>query len=179
MRRESLPSPGMLSMGIDLQGRMARAISSVEVNAGQSGGISSQAKQLDNFLVAARAAISAFIDAVLPVVSSRNVGAANYAIPGSGQVAGNFVRIRTSKMLDRSYVPAAAAFALASPAKVISNVQVDGPDVILTVTVPYTAADTTATVAYTAPGAGANGVRDLSGNLLATFAAAAVANTVA
>lgn len=177
MRRDSLPSPGMLNMGIDLQGRMARAISAVEVNAGQSGGVSSMAKQLDTFLTAAKTAIAGFIDAVVPTVSSRTVGTANYATPMSGQVTGNFVRIRTSKMLDRAYVPPASAFALASPAKVISNVQIDGPDIILTVTVPYVATDTTATVAYTQPGAATN-VRDLSANLLATFAATAIVNTV-
>lgn len=175
MRRDSLPSPGMLNMGIDLQGRMARAISAVEVNAGQSGGVSSMAKQLDNFLVAARAAIAALIDAVAPVVSSRAIGVSNVNYV-DGFTRNQIVRIRTSKMLDRSYIPAPAAFALASPAKVISKVDIDGPDILLYVTVPYTTADTTATVAYTQPGAATN-VRDLSGNLLATFAATAATAT--
>lgn len=177
MRRDSLPSPGMLNMGIDLQGRMARAISAVEVNAGQSGGVSSMAKQLDNFLVSARTAIGGFIDAVAPTVLNYTVGTANRARPLSGMVVGNFVRIRTSKMLDRAYVPAAAAFTLGGPAKTISAVEVDGPDIILTVTAPYVSSDAGITVAYTQPGAATN-VRDLSGNLLATFTAQAVVNSV-
>ena len=170
MRKDSLPSPGMLSMGINLQSTMARAISAVEISASLQGGTTAVAKQLDNFLVAARNAIATFIDAVAPTVASRNVG----AVPLSGQ----WVRIRCSEWLDPAFVPAPAAFALASPAKTIDQVKIDGPDILLHVTVPYTSGDTTATVAYTQPGAATN-IRDLSGNLLATFAAAAIANTVA
>lgn len=174
MRRESLPSPGKLSMGVKLQSEMAKAVSAVELSAAVgAGGKSSLAKQLDVFLTAAKTAIAGFIDTVLPTVSSRNVGA--YADPYV--VPGSIVRIRTDKALDPAYVPAAAAFALASPAKTISKVAIDGPDILLYVTVPYVSTDTTATVAYTKPGT--DQVRDLSGNELATFAAAAIANTIA
>lgn len=156
-------------MGIKLQSEMAKAVSAVELSAMTgAGGKTSLAKQLDNFLVAARNAIAGLIDAVAPTVSSRNVGA----------VSASVVRIRADKWLDAAFVPAPAAFALAAPAKTISKVEVDGPDILLHVTVPYTSADSAPTVAYTQPGATSN-VRDLSGNLLATFAAAAVVNTVA
>lgn len=178
MRKDSLPSPGPLSMGVQLHACTAKAISAIEIASVGGGGKAPYAKRLDDFLVAARTAIAAYIDAVVPTVVSRQVGGVAAQYVGGVQVTNaSQVRIRTSKELDRSYVPAASAFALASPAKVISDVRLDGPDIVLTVTVPYTTGDTTATVAYTQPGAATN-VRDLSGNLLATFAATAATNAV-
>jgi hypothetical protein len=159
----------MVPMGIDIQGRMARAISAIEQNAGVSGGTSSMAKQFDNFLVAARTAIAGFIDAVAPTVSSRLTGVLN---PADSRLPNQIIRIRCSKWLDRSFVPAVTAFAVASPVKAIQRVEIDGPDILITVDTPFTTGQTP-TIAYTQPGAATN-IRDLSGNLLATFAATAL-----
>ena len=168
MRQETLPSPGQLSQGITLRNVAALAISAVEINAGipANGGTSSYAKSLSDFFTACAAAVAGFIDAVLPTQTARTI-AANEA---------STVRIKIDKGLDPRFVPAPAAFALTTPTKVISKVEIDGPYVVLTVTVPYTVADTAAKVAYTQPGAGSN-LRDFSGNYLASWLAAAGAIT--
>lgn len=169
MRRESLPSPGKLSMGIKLQSEMAKAVSAVELQAGVSGGKSSAAKQLDNFLTAAKTAIAGFIDAVAPLVSTRVIEAANPSV----------IRVRYDKWMDAAYVPAGTAFAVlvATVARTVTAVRVDGPDVLLTLATPVAAGEAV-TVAYTQPGAVSN-LRDLSGNLAATYTAQAVTNNVA
>lgn len=173
MRKDSLPSPGRLSMGIRLQGEMSKAISAVELQAASGGGTSSIAKQLDNFLVAARNAIAAFIDAVVPTVSARIAGGYVGAIGTDGvQVHPNAtLRVRANKWMDAMYNPGPAAFTLATPALVPTKVIVDGPDLVLVLPRQLTSAEGgTVTVAYAQPGAATN-ARDLSGNLLAAFAA--------
>lgn len=168
MRQETLPSPGQLSQGITLRNVAALAISAVEINAGipANAGKSSYAKSLADFFTACATAVTGFVDAVLPTQTARTI-AANEATK---------VRIKIDKGLDPRYVPAPADFALTTPTKVISKVEIDGPFIVLTVTVPYTVADNAAKVAYTAPGGG-TGARDFSGNLLASWLAAAGAIT--
>lgn len=168
MRQESLPSPGLIGNGQTLRALVAKVISQVEIDAGLRGsGKSSHAKPLSDFFAAGVTALATFLDAVVPTVASRQI----FVLTG----VANKVRIRHTEGLDPKFVPAPAAFVLASPAKVISKVEVDGPDVILTVTVPYTDADDTATVAYTQPGAASN-LRDLAGNLVANYTAQPVVN---
>lgn len=176
MRKDTLPSPGPLSMGLQLHACMAKAISSIEISSVGGAGKAPYAARLDAFLVAARTAIATYIDAVVPTVLTRTVG----TVPatrmfGQDWLTGQIVRVRTSKELDRSYVPAPAAFAIAG--STISYVQVEGPDILLLLAAPVAVGDGTKTVAYTQPGAVSN-VRDLSGNLLASFVATGVVNTV-
>lgn len=57
----NLPSPGVIPCGPKLRALTAKAISYIEVNAPVQGGTITQAKGLDDFLVAARAAIAPFV----------------------------------------------------------------------------------------------------------------------
>lgn len=167
MRIETLPSPGMLSMGIELRNTMAKAISAVEISAGFGGGKSHAAKKLTDFLTASAAAIAGFLDVTAPTVVSRTIVLDRFGVA-------NTLRIRHSEDLDAQYVPLPAAFTIAGVTKVISKVCVEGPDVLITVTVPWVTGNVS-TVAYTQPGAATN-LRDLSANLLATYTAAAITN---
>lgn len=162
MRVDTLPSPGQLSMGINIRNIMARAISSIELS-GRFTGKASQAKQFDTFLVAARAAIATFIDAVLPTYVS---GAIALAAPTK-------LVLTYSEPLDPTIVPAVGSF-VTSPAKTFSSVVVQGATVTLTATTAFVAGETTVT--YTAPGT--NALRDTSGNLLATHGPSAITNNV-
>lgn len=163
MRQENLPSPGIIGNGQTLRALVAKVISQVEIDAGLRGsGKSSHAKPLSDFFAAGVTALASFVDAVAPTVLSRFVV----------NTSKNKVRIRYNEGMDPKFVPAPAAFAIAAPAKVISKVEVDGPDVILTVTVPFVPGDQP-TVAYTQPGAATN-LRDLAGNLAASYTATAI-----
>lgn len=160
MRVDFLPSPGQLSMGINIRVIMARAISSIEL-AGRFTGKASQAKSFDTFLVAARAAIATFIDAVLPTYVSGLIGAATPTR----------LVLTYSEALDPKIVPVASSF-VSSPVRTFSSIVVQGTTVTLTATVAFAAGVTTVT--YTAPGT--NALRDTSGNLLATHGPSAVTN---
>ena len=166
MRVETLPSPGILSMGIRLRTEAARAISAVEMNAGLSvnGGKSVSAKALSDFFTACAAAVAGFIDVVAPTVLSRSIPV--------GDLGGNWIRVRHSEGLDPAYVPAPAAFVVAGVARTVTAVKIQGPDVMLQVNAPFVTGNAP-TVAYTQPG-GAGNLRDLSGNLLASYTAQAV-----
>lgn len=167
MRVDTLPSPGLLHMGHQIRTQMARTISGIEIVAGVSGGKASSAAQLTVFLNACVAAIAGFVDVVVPTITAR-------VIPAS---APNKLFISASEALDPQFVPTPAAFTIAGVAKTVSKVEIDGPFIILTVSAPWVAGNVS-TVAYTQPGATTN-IRDLSGNLLASFTAAAIVNGVA
>lgn len=168
MRVDTLPSPGLLAQGIQIRTLMAKAISAIEINGGLSvnGGKSTMAKPFSDFLDAAKAAIATFVDAVVPTVIGRSINADD----------ATHVMIYCSEGLDPKFVPPISAFTIAGTAKTIDRVRVEGNFIRLRVTVPF-AAGNTVTVAYTQPGATAN-ARDLSGNLLASFTAAAVTNSL-
>ena len=72
--------------------------------------------------------------------------------------------------------PAGSAFAVTGQARTVTNVTVDGPYVFLDLDTPLAAG--AVSVAYTQPGSTTN-LRDVGGNLLASFTAAAVTNTIA
>ena len=167
MRVDSLPSPGLLHMGMQIRTQMAQTISGIEIVAGATGGKASQASQFDLFLQACRTAIAGFIEVVVPTVSSRAIRASEP----------NKLYITASEGLDPKFTPLPAAFTIAGVTKVVQKVEIDGPFIILTVTVPWVFGNVS-TVAYTQPGATTN-ARDLSGNLLASFAAQAIVNGVA
>lgn len=167
MRVASLPSPGLLSNGIRIRIEAAKAISAVEINAGISvnGGKSSAAAPLKAFFDACNTAIAGFLDVTAPTVASRSVAASNL----------KRIVIVASEGLDEKFVPAPAAFAITGQTLTISKVTVDGPFVYLDVTTAVVAG--ALNVAYTQPGSTSN-LRDVSGNLLASFTAAAVTNPV-
>lgn len=165
MRDELLPSPGFIPSGHRLRSEVTKAISYVETMAGLKGGFTEQAKSLTVFLDACKAAVATFIEVVLPTYVSSAILAAS---PTK-------LTITLSEGLDPAYVPAAGSF-VSSPAKTFSSVAIVGNTVVLTATTAFAAGATT--IAYTAPGAPANGLRDTSGNLLATFAAQSVTNGV-
>lgn len=166
MRVDTLPSPGRLSMGIQIRTIMAKAISAIELQ-GTYTGKATEAWQFDQFLQACRTAVATFIETVAPTVLARFINSAE----------ANKVYIQASEGIDPKFVPLPAAFAITGVAKTISKVEIDGPYIVLTVTVPFVNGNVS-NVAYTQPGGAAN-LRDLSGNLLASFAATAIVNNVA
>lgn len=163
MKLDALPSPGLLGNGLRLQMESIKAISYVEVVAGlKSGGKTEQAKTLDTFWTACKAAVAGFIDAVLPTYVS-----------GAFSVAANpkLVTLTYSEELNPTIVPAPTSFAL-SQGGAVTAISVVGTKVLLTTTSNVTNIATTVT--YTAPGT--NALRDLSGNLLATHGPSTVTN---
>jgi lysophospholipase L1-like esterase len=84
------------------------------------------------------------------------------------------VAITMSEVMDGAFVPAASAFTVAG--HTVSNVAVSGTVITLTCTTPFTNGEAARTVSYTQPGA--NGARDVAGNLLATFSGLAITNNV-
>ena len=156
MRLESLPSPGMLSMGIRLQTEAAKAISSVEIFAARNGGTSGTATRLHAFFTACATAIASLCDLTAPTVTARN------------QTAGsNVIRMTTSEPLDPRIIPDLTSM-VTSPARTITRIYIEGT----VLNVEYSGAPLANgnTIAYTQP-SGANKLQDNGGNLLASFAA--------
>lgn len=166
MRVDTLPSPGLLSNGIRIRIEAAKAISAAEINANLNGGTSSTASVLYDFFTACATALSALRDIVVPTVASRSATDANKSR----------IVLTFSEGLDPKFVPAPAAFAVTVQAKTVTKVTVDGPFVYLDLNTPLVAG--AVSVAYTQPGAGSN-LRDDAGNLVASFTATAVTNTIA
>ena len=167
MRVETLPSPGLLSNGIRIRIEAAKAISAVEINAGipANGGKSSTAAALSQFFTACAGALASFLETVLPTVAARSIAPS----------APKRLTLTMSEGMDPKFVPAATVFAVAGQALTISKVTIDGPFVHLDMTTAFVASPAV-TVAYTQNGT--NNLRDLSGNLLANFTAAAVTNGI-
>ena len=159
MRLETLPTPGMLSMGIRLRTEASKAISAVEIFAGRNGGTSGSATQLHAFFTACATAIASLRDLVAPTLGAI-----------TQPTGSNTVSITTSEPLDPRIIPTLTSFVTA-PARVISGVTVAGNKVL----VEYTGASLANgnTIAYTQP-AGANKLQDGGGNLLASFTATAI-----
>lgn len=180
MRKDTLPSPGPLSMGASLHATVAKAISAIEIASVGGGGKAPYAKRLDDFFVAARTAIATYIDAVVPTITARISGGYTGAVDaGGGWIPpSQVIRIRTSKQLDPAFLPAASAFAVASPARTVTRAVIDGPDIVLSLSAPLSVAEgATATVSYVQPGAPTN-ARDLSGNVLAASAATVMSSNL-
>ena len=157
MRVEDLPSPGPLSLGINLRTVAARAISSVEVIASVTpGGKTSSANLLHTFFTACATAIATLRDTVLPTVATRVRTAASTAV------------ITLSEDLDPASVPANSAFVF-TPARTVTAVAVSGRKVTITAT----GAIVGDSVAYTKPGT--NMLKDLAGNEVANFSGALAA----
>lgn len=166
MRVETLPSPGLLSNGIRIRIEAAKAISAVEINAGYSGGTSPAAKPLSDFFDACKTALSTLLDVVVPTVAARSIAPS----------AATRLTITHSEGLNPANVPDAGDFAIAGQVKTVQKVTIDGPFVHLDVATPFVAG--AVTVAYTQSGTAAKRLQDLSGNLVASYAATAVTNGI-
>ena len=162
MKYDALPSPGFIGSGLELQKQCVKAISYTEVMASLKGGKTEQAASLTTFFNACIAAISGFIDTVLPTFVSAVV---------NRTAAPKTLTITFSEGLNPTIVPAGSAFTL-SQGGAVTAVSIIGNSIVLTATTAFTAS--AITVAYTQPGT--NAARDTSGNLLATFAAQSVTN---
>jgi len=104
-------------------------------------------------------------DAIAPVLESAGV---NNATP-------TIIRLTVSKDLDPAYIVATTAFT-PSDGKTVSSVSVNRNKILVTVNSAYTSGDTI-TIAYTRPN-GAQDLRDMSGNYLASFTAESVTNNI-
>ena len=104
-----------------------------------------------------------YADVTAPVLESAAVNNASPAI----------IRLTFSEPLDPNYKPASTVWTI-SPSKTISSYTIIGNKINITVSVAFGTGDTI-TIAYTDPG---EGIRDTSGNELATFTAEAVTNNV-
>lgn len=156
MRIENIPSPGLLSAGLNLRTQAARAISSVEVLAARTGGTTAAANALHAFFTACATSIAALRDTVLPTVATRVLTATNTAV------------ITFNEDLDPKFVPATSAFAF-TPARTVTAVAVSGKRVTITATGTIVGDS----VAYTKPGT--NMLKDLAGNEAANFSGALAA----
>lgn len=154
MRDTSLTSPGILSNGFLLRREAAKAISTVEIaSRATAGGKTKGAAQLSAFFASCVTALSTLVEVVLPTVSTRV------------RTNSTTATITFNEALDPSTSVPVSAFTIG--ARVLSAVVVTGSTVVIT-GVAITAGDT---VTYTPPAApnAHLGVKDLAGNLAATF----------
>lgn len=143
-------------------GPRLRSALTVAINEALGEPTGAAAKRLDDLLAAARAFVQTVDDVTAPTVVSRT------------QAAGaNVVVITFSEGLDYRQVPAAAAFAL-SPARTITGVEIVGTTLRLTYSGASYTSGNSPTVGYTQPAATAVRLQDPAGNLVATFAPAAI-----
>lgn len=165
MLDSNLPSPGFVPTGQRLRGECAKAISYAEVMADMRGGKSEQAKSLDTFFAACRTALSTLIDAAAPTLVSGLI---------TRSTAPKTVVLTISEVLDGTITPAPTDFVVRDDtvANVVTAVAISENTITLTLTSDMTAG--VCDVAYTQPVT--NGARDLTGNLLASFAATAITN---
>ena len=163
MRVDTLPSPGLLSNGIRIRIEAAKAISSVEINAGipVNGGKSSNAKPLSDFFTACVTALSTFLDVTVPTIAARSVSA---SLPTR-------ITLTYSEGLSAKFVPAVTDFAITGQVRTVSKVTVDGPFVHLDFSPALVTGSVS--VAYTQ---GTNKLQDAASNLAASFTATAVTN---
>ena len=163
MRVDTLPSPGQLSNGIRIRIEAAKAISSVEINAGipVNGGKSSNAKPLSDFFTACATALSSFLDVTAPTIAARSISA---SLPTR-------ITLTYSEGLSARFVPAVTDFAITGQVRTVTKVTVDGPFVHLDVATAFTTG--AVSVAYTS---GTIKLQDASNNLAASFTATAVTN---
>lgn len=161
MKFDALPSPGFIGSGLELQKQCVKAISYTEVMADLKGGKTEQAKSLTTFFTACIAAVSAFVDAVLPTFVSAVI---------NRTAAPKTLTITLSEPL-MNVVPAASAFTTTGGGTV-QSVAIVGSTIVLTNSANFPG--TPVTVTYVQPAT--NGARDLSGNLVASFTSQPVTN---
>lgn len=160
MRDTSLPSPGILSNGFLIRREAAKAISAVEIASRHTaGGKVSSANKLHAFFTACAAAVASMRDTVVPTVVSRTAAAATPTV----------VRVKFSEGIDKNFLPATSSLVF-NPVKTITALEVQGDTLVITTSAAVANGNT---LAYTKPGSGAT-LRDLGGNEVASWAAAAV-----
>lgn len=163
MRIETLKAPGQLSNGIALRREAAKAISQVEIYTGKIGGANNdKATLLSAFFTdcATKALAGTTADAAAPTVSSR-----------TQTFTERVIVITYSEPLD-SVVPPVSAFAITDPARTVTGVEVVGSTVRVSYSGALLVTADAPLIAYTQPSF--NQLRDQSGNLAASFSAAAV-----
>jgi hypothetical protein len=163
MRIETLKSPGLLSNGIDLRMAAAKAISQVEIYTGKIGGAANdKATVLNAFFAdcATKALAGTAADAAAPTVSTRT------------QTFTEQVIVVTYNEPLAPIVPDVSAFAITSPVRTVTGVEVRGSTVRVSYSGALLLTADTPDIAYTQPSF--NRLSDASGNLAASFAAAAV-----
>lgn len=163
MRDTNIVSPGLLSNGFLLRREAAKAISAIEIQAARtSGGKTQAAAKLSAFFADCVSKLAGFVEAVLPTVTTR--------VRTSATVA----TITFSEALQPSSGSIPLSSVVFSPVRVISNIATTGSTMVIT-GVGITAGDT---ITYTPPAvtysAGSPqpkslGVKDLAGNVAATF----------
>ena len=161
MRETNLPSPGRLSNSHNLRRTSAIAISSVQMAAAHTpGGKVRSANQLQAFFTACAAALASYIeiDSTPPTVIS------------SVRTGTNTVVLTFNEAMDQTKVAPNSAFVF-TPARTVTSVAFTGSNQL---TITATGAVAGDTLAYTQPGAAVR-LRDLAGNLLASFSGQAVA----
>lgn len=166
MRVSTLPSPGLLSMGIKLRTEAAKAISAVEISAGRGhagAAKSPHAFQLSAFFTACAAALSTFVETTAPVIAARSIAAADP----------KRIVLTYGEGLDKTKVPAIGDFSITGQVKAVTKVTIDGPFVYLDVATDFIAG--AVSVAYTQ---GTVKLQDASGNFAASFTATAVTNGI-
>lgn len=117
------------------------------------------------FITDGEISISVYSDATAPLLEAAYINAATATI----------LRLKFNEELDPNYKPASSVWTIGGVAKTISDYSFSGVYIYITVTVAFGSGDTV-TIAYTNPGSG--GIRDKSGNVLATFTAESVTNNV-
>lgn len=167
MKASNLPSPGSYSNSQRLRHESAQAISYVEIAASKSAsGKSTSATQLRTFFTDCATSLNSIYDSTAPTVASAEV---KNATP-------NKVEITFTEALDTSVLPTPGQLAFVlSPVKTISDIEVAGTKVTLTVSVPFVNGDVI-DVDYVQPAT--NAVRDPAGNQVASFTNQAVTNNV-
>jgi hypothetical protein len=163
MRIETLKSPGLLSNGIALRSAAAKAISQVEIYTDKIGGAANdKATLLNAFFTdcATKALAGTSADAAAPTVSSRT------------QTFTEQVIVITYNEPLALVVPDKSAFAITSPARTVTGVEVVGSTVRVSYSGALLVTADSPEIAYTQPSF--NRLSDASGNLAASFTAAAV-----
>jgi hypothetical protein len=168
MRLDALPSPGQLNNAIRLQIEMVKAISFVQQMAAipANSGKATSAKPLTDFLTAASAALSGFVDTTAPTVLSRSI------VPSNSKR----ITLVFSEGLDPKKLPDLTDFLIAGQARTVSKVTIDGNAVHVDVTAAFTAGSVL--IAYNESGTADKRLQDFAGNRVLSFAATAVTNTL-
>ena len=168
MRVETLPSPGFLSNGIRIRIEAAKAISSVEINAGipANGGKASGAKPLSDFFTACVASLSTFLDVTVPAIVARSV---------TGSFPKRIV-LSYGEGLSAKNVPDLTDFVVTGQVRTVEKVTIDGPFVYVDVTVALAAG--AVSIAYTQSATASKRLQDESGNQAASYTATAITNTI-
>lgn len=118
----------------------------------------------DYWFTASQAVGAVAVDNIPPTASSAAVSNSTPTV----------VSISASESLDTGFVPLASAFTVSGHAA--SSVGISGSTINITCSTPFTNGEAARTVGYAQPST--SGVRDLAGNLMASFSGRAITNNV-